>query len=48
MHTKKPIKSVFFEKRNDIYSLWLFEFTDIKKYNSIHLVKSKSYIIKKK
>ena len=47
-HTKKPVKSVFFEKQENIYSLWLFAFTNIQDYDSICLLKSKSYTIKKK
>ncbi len=39
----KKIYLLFFEKRNDIYMLWLYQFTDPQNYNSINLVKSKRY-----
>lgn len=40
--TKKKVVTLFFEKdhSNDTYSIWEFEFTDVKDYNSIRLVKS--------
>jgi hypothetical protein len=44
-HTKKKVKTLFFEKRNNLYSLWQFEFSDVDDYNSIQLTKSSSYEI---
>lgn len=44
-HTSKPIKILFFEKRNEFYSLWQFEFSDLNDYNSIRLNKSCRYEI---
>ena len=42
-HSKKQVKVLFFEKRQDVYSLWVFEFSNINNYNSIKLVKSVRY-----
>lgn len=39
-HTEKTVKTLFFEKREQFYSLWQFEFDDINDYNSIRLTKS--------
>jgi hypothetical protein len=45
-HTKKKVYTLFFEKsRDSTYSIWQFEFTDVKDYNSIKLVKSGKFII---
>ena len=44
-HTKKKIKTLFFEKRGNFYSLWQFEFADTNDYNSIRLTKSNRYKI---
>ncbi|GMO62926.1 MAG: hypothetical protein Ta2A_09850 [Treponemataceae bacterium] len=44
-HTAKNIRVLFFEKRQDIYSLWVFEFTDQNNYNSIRLLNSARYEI---
>lgn len=44
-HTKKKVKTLFFEKRGNFYSLWQFEFKDSDNYNSIHLTKSSRYEI---
>jgi len=44
-HTQKPIITLFFEKREDAYSLWQFKFNDVNDYNSIELVKSSKYKI---
>ena len=43
--SKKPVKTVFFEKDKDFYSLWLFEFIDKNNYNSIRLIKNEKYKI---
>ena len=44
-HTKKKVKTLFFEKRGKFYSLWQFEFKDTNDYNSICLTKSCRYEI---
>lgn len=45
-HTKKKVYTLFFEKTGvGIYSIWEFEFTDPKDYNSIKLVKSGKFQI---
>jgi len=44
-HSKKQVKVLFFEKQQDIYSLWIFEFSNINNYNSIKLVSSVRYKI---
>lgn len=44
--TKKKVYTLFFEKSGvGIYSIWEFEFTDPKNYNSIKLVKSGKFKI---
>lgn len=45
MHTQKQVNAVFFEKREDIYSLWQFGFEDVNDYNSIKLIKSSRFEI---
>ena len=44
-YTKKPVKTLFFEKQGNLYSLWLFSFVNDTNYNSVRLVKSQSYFI---
>lgn len=45
-HTKKKVYTLFFEKTAaGIYSIWEFEFTNPKNYNSIKLVKSGKFQI---
>lgn len=44
-HTKKSVKSIFFDKQGKIYRLWQFEFKDINNYSSIRLVKSARFIM---
>ena len=44
-HTKKQVKTLFFEKRDNFYSLWQFEFQNPNNYNSIFLSKSQRYEI---
>ena len=45
-HTKKKVYPLFFEKtRENVYSIWQFEFSDPKDYNSIKLVKSGKFFI---
>lgn len=45
--TKKKVITLFFDKdhEKDVYSIWQFEFTDPKNYNSIKLVKSGKFKI---
>ena len=38
--TKKQIINLFFQKTEDVYSIWQFEFEDEKNYNSVKLKKS--------
>ncbi len=47
-HTKKKVVTLFFEKDHteNSYSIWKFEFKDVKNYNSIKLIKSGKYKIK--
>lgn len=46
--TKKKVVTLFFDKEHDedAYSIWQFEFSDPKNYNSIRLVKSGKFRIK--
>jgi hypothetical protein len=46
-HTKKKVITIFFDRdaKDNSYSLWQFEFTNIKKYDSIKLVKTGKYKI---
>ena len=44
-YTEKQIRTLFFEKRDNYYSLWQFEFLDTNDYNSIILTKSQRYEI---
>lgn len=44
-HTDKPIDLVFFEKRDQTYCIWRFEFADVRDYNSIRLCNSARYEI---
>jgi len=44
-HTTKTVKTLFFEKRKNFYSLWQFDFGDINDYNSIQLTKCNRYEI---
>ncbi|HPW34556.1 MAG TPA: hypothetical protein PK367_02235 [Candidatus Paceibacterota bacterium] len=48
--TKKKVITLFFDKERDgnIYSIWQFEFSDPKNYNSIKLVKSGKFRIVEK
>lgn len=49
INTTKPVKTLFFEKKiikgENIFCLWLFEFTDKDDYNSIRLIRSGRYRI---
>ncbi len=44
-HTTKTVKTLFFEKRKNFYSIWQFDFGDINDYNSIQLTKCNRYEI---
>lgn len=45
-HTKKKVYTLFFEKsKDDIYSIWQFEFKNKNDYNSIVLVKAERFKI---
>ena len=44
-YSEKQIRTLFFEKRDNYYSLWQFEFLDTNDYNSIILTKSQRYEI---
>jgi len=48
--TKKKVVTLFFDKEigKDVYSIWQFEFSDPKNYNSIKLVKSGKFKIESK
>ncbi|MET3699832.1 hypothetical protein SAMN05877753_11349 [Bacillus oleivorans] len=43
--TPKKIRPVFFTHSNDIFSFFVYEFTDPSKYNSLRLIKQKDFII---
>lgn len=43
--THKPVMPVFFTYSNDIFSFFIYEFSDDKRYNSIRLLEQKDYII---
>lgn len=42
-HTQKPVKTLFFQKEQNTYCLWQFEFTAHLEYNSIRLTRSARY-----
>lgn len=44
-HTDKKVKTLFFEKKDDIFNIWQFVFDDPNNYNSIRLEKCKCYKI---
>jgi len=45
-YTDKKVIILFFEKNNDIYSIWEFQFIDVKDYNSVELIRSSKFKIK--
>ena len=45
-HTEKTVVTLFFEKSDDTYSIWHFQFKNIQDYNSIELVKTGKFKIK--
>ena len=44
-YTDKKVKTLFFEKQGKFYSVWQFEFTNVKDYNSIKLIKTGKFRI---
>jgi hypothetical protein len=44
--TSKKVTTLFFQKHDDLFDLWNFEFTDRDDYNSIKLVKSARFRLK--
>lgn len=51
-HTTKKVSTLFFDKEHrpnarnyDVYSIWQYEFNDLKDYNSIQLARSAKFII---
>lgn len=44
-YTNKKVNLLFFEKHENIYSIWHFHFRDVMNYNSIELVKSERFEI---
>ena len=45
--TNKIVLPLFFEKRGQEYMFWMYKFADKEDYNSIQLVRSAKYVIKK-
>jgi len=45
MKTFKQVKPVFFTYSNDIFSFFVYEFTDPMRYNSLKLIEQKDFII---
>lgn len=45
-YSNKPVKTVFFTRKDDVFFLWEFQFQDVMDYNSIRLLKSRSYVIR--
>jgi hypothetical protein len=45
IHTKKEVKTLFFEKRGEEYFIWEFGFADEFNYESIFLKKAKKFVI---
>lgn len=43
--TYKEVKPVFFTYSNDIFSFFIYEFTDPQRYNSLKLIEQRDYII---
>ncbi|KAB2951078.1 translation elongation factor [Heliorestis acidaminivorans] len=43
--THKEVKPVFFTYSNDIFSFFIYEFTDPMRYNSLRLIEQRDYII---
>ena len=44
-NTEKLVATLFFEKHDDVYSIWHFRFKDINNYNSVELVSSGKFKI---
>jgi len=45
-YTRKKVITLFFEKNNDTYSIWHFQFKNLQDYNSIELLKTGKFKIK--
>ena len=45
IYTKKKVKTLFFERQDNNYLIWQFEFTNKNDYNSIKLIKSHKFEI---
>ncbi len=45
LHTQKDVYLLFFEKRDNVFNIWQYGFTDEYDYNSIQLIKSERYRI---
>jgi hypothetical protein len=45
-HTDKNVSTLFFQRKDDLFYLWHFEFKDMHDYNSINLIKSSRFRIK--
>ena len=45
-YTRKKVITLFFEKNKDTYSIWHFQFKNLKDYNSIELLKTGKFKIK--
>ncbi|MDX8045375.1 translation elongation factor [Gracilibacillus sp. S3-1-1] len=43
--TSKQVRPVFFTYSNDIFSFFIYEFTDPKRYNSLKLIEQKDFIL---
>jgi len=41
--TNKKVRPVFFTHSNDVFSFFIYEFTDLEKYNSLQLIEQKHY-----
>lgn len=45
LHTEKDVFLLFFEKRDDVYNIWQYGFSDENNYNSIELIQSERFKI---
>ncbi|NQT02377.1 MAG: hypothetical protein HQ580_10155 [Planctomycetes bacterium] len=45
-YTRKKVITLFFEKKNDTYSIWHFQFENLQDYNSIELLKTGKFKIR--
>lgn len=44
-HTQKPVHLIFFEKRENLYYIWQFTFSNVHNYNSIKLINSQRFLV---